>query len=85
MINETITLTGEQLLQAHSQQTMPFLVLFYIISSLLFIAVGLLSVKKSHSKIFLIWIISTILTGLLLLVFYLFPASIESFLNLFSN
>jgi hypothetical protein len=42
MINETIELTQEQLLQAHSVVTIPSLLILYITMSLIFLIIGLI-------------------------------------------
>ncbi len=78
------TQSPEQIfLTVHQSFTTPFLIYFYIISTLIFLITGFVMIDGSRGehpylKFFLIWLISTILIGVVLAFFIVAPNSIQS-------
>ena len=77
------TITTEMLQQAYTQQTLPALIMFFIPLIFIFLIVGLIVLRKAKSKgkFVVIWIISTVLGGIILGAMALLPNIIQSIIK----
>lgn len=83
MINETIqTYT---LLQAHSATAIPAIIILYITSLIISLVVGLSIVKHSREKYMMIWVISAVFTGLVVLILTMMPNTTQSIVSFFGG
>ena len=80
---ETLNNNPELLLEkAHQLVAVPELLVLFISTILIFLLVGMVFVKKSRLKYFYIWLMSTILSGSILLGIYLLPNLVHKFINI---
>jgi len=82
---ENITLTPQLIEVAHNTLVIPNLIILFILANIVFLAVGHSVIRKSHAKIWLIWFISFIFQGMLLLAMVFLPNLTQSIINLFSS
>ena len=81
MMNSTIT--APMLQQAYTQQTIPSLILFFIILIFIFLIIGLIVLRnaKSKGKFLVIWIITIVFGGLILGAMALLPNIVQSIIK----
>jgi cytochrome bd-type quinol oxidase subunit 2 len=81
MMNSTIT--TPMLQQAYTQQTVPALIIFFIPLIFIFLIVGLIVLRKAKSrgKFIIIWIISSIIGGIILGAMALLPNTIQTIIK----
>jgi len=79
MLNDTISVYN--LLQAHQATAVPSLIILYISSLIITLIVGLSLVKHNKEKYMLIWGVSAIFMGLILLMLCLMPNLTQSIVN----
>jgi hypothetical protein len=78
MLNETISYN---LLQAHQTTAIPAILILYIFSLIITLIVGLSIVKHSREKYMLIWVISAVFMGLVVLMLCLMPSFTQSMIK----
>ena len=77
------TITTQMLQQAYTQQTVPALIIFFIPLIFIFLIVGLIVLRKAKSrgKFIIIWIISSIIGGIILGAMALLPNTIQTIIK----
>ena len=78
-LNQTIS--PDMLVAAHQQVAIPQLISLWMITILIFLVVGLFSIKNSKQKFMLIWGIAGIVSGLILVAFIFEPLTILNFIS----
>lgn len=83
-------MTPEQmLLIAHKAIVVPNLIYFYIITNFIFLLIGLLTIKPEgqhpYKKFFIIWFISSIVVGGVLLFFIYSPFTLQKITNILTS
>lgn len=81
MMNSTIT--APMLQQAYTQQTVPALILFFILLTFIFLIIGLIVLRnaKSKGKFIVIWIITLVFGGIILGAMALLPNTIQTIIK----
>lgn len=75
----------EILINAHQLTAIPSLIIFYVLSMILFLGMGIFLIdreKSNYRKFLLIWIVSVILIGILVLFLIFSPNSVQWIANL---
>ncbi|MFW6030519.1 MAG: hypothetical protein ACOCRO_09785 [Halanaerobiales bacterium] len=80
---ETIENNPDKILEVtHKLVAVPSLVLLFVIMDMIFLIVGMIFVKRDRTKYFWIWLMSSILSGTVLLGIYLLPNVVQDIVSM---